>query len=55
MSDPFAALRKATLAREHAEYEWLQEIHALRALGFSTRAIASVAGVSHDAIWRRVR
>lgn len=55
MTDPFAPLRRTTAAREHAEYEWNREIIALHALGFSTRAIAEVAGVSHDSIWRRVR
>jgi lambda repressor-like predicted transcriptional regulator len=53
--DPFIQIRKLTLRREEAEYEWRHEVAALRALGFSTRAIAQVAGVSHDTIWKLTR
>ena len=54
-SDPFQPLRRATLARERAEYEWYREVEQLRALGFSVRAIAQAAGVSHDTVWRMTR
>ena len=55
MKDPFKNLRKAAVLREQAQHEWEQEIHAARAAGFSLRAIADIAGVSHDTIWRTVK
>lgn len=53
MSDPFNRLRELARARDKATHEWVKEIRALRALGFSVRAIAEAAGVSHDTVWRR--
>ena len=53
--DPFDFIRRLTARREQAEYEWQREVSALRSLGFSTRAIAQAAGVSHDTIWRLTR
>jgi hypothetical protein len=55
MSDPFATIKLLAHEREKVQHEWNQEIKALHAAGFSLRAIADVAGVSHDTIWKRVR
>jgi len=50
--DPFGKIRTLTMKRERAQDEWREEVRYLRAAGFSTRAIAQVAGVSHDTIWK---
>ena len=50
--DPFEKIRTLTMKREQAQDEWREEVRYLRAAGFSTRAIAQVAGVSHDTIWK---
>ena len=55
MKDPFEQLRRAASQREKAERVWEQEVMAARHAGFSLRAIADVAGVSHDTIWRTVK
>jgi lambda repressor-like predicted transcriptional regulator len=55
MEDPFATIRQLAHKREQAQHEWQQEIRALHAAGFSLRAIANVAGVSHDTVWKKVR
>ena len=55
MTDPFKNLRKAAILRENAQNEWEQEILAAHQAGFSLRAIAEIAGVSHDTIWRTVK
>jgi DNA-binding NarL/FixJ family response regulator len=52
MDDPFTKIRRLSDARENADWEWRTEVMNLRAAGFSTRAIAQVAGVSHDTVWR---
>lgn len=52
MPDPFEGLRRAAANREHAEDVWRSEVLAARAAGFSLRAIAEAAGVSHDTVWR---
>lgn len=52
MSDPFAKIRSLANRREETDDAWRQEVRALRAAGFSTRAIAEVAGVSHDTVWK---
>jgi IS30 family transposase len=52
MSDPFEKIRRLADEREQADESWRQEVRALRAAGFSTRAIAEVAGVSHDTVWK---
>jgi hypothetical protein len=52
MTDPFAKLRRLAANRDKARHEWLTEIKALRAAGFSVRAIAGAAGVSHDTVWK---
>jgi lambda repressor-like predicted transcriptional regulator len=41
--------------REQVQHDWSQEVKALHAAGYSLRAIAEVAGVSHDTVWKRVR
>jgi transposase-like protein len=41
--------------REQVQNDWSQEVKALHAAGYSLRAIAEVAGVSHDTVWKRVR
>lgn len=53
MTDPFERLHEITQERDMLTNEWVQEIRALRALGFSTRAIAQAAGVSHTTVWER--
>jgi len=50
--DPFGKIRTLTMKREKAQDEWRFEVLNLKAAGFSTRAIADVAGVSHDTVWR---
>ena len=52
MSDPFENIRALTDRREQADWAWRCEVMNLRAAGYSTRAIAQVAGVSHDTIWK---
>ena len=52
MTDPFARIRELTDRRSQADWDWRCEVLNLRAAGFSTRAIAQVAGVSHDTISR---
>jgi transposase-like protein len=53
MLDPFERLRSLSKSRHELTHEWLSEIKALRALGFSVRAIAQAAGVSHNTVFRR--
>jgi transposase-like protein len=53
MSDPFAKMREVSKKRDKVTYEWVQEMKALRAAGYSVRTIAEVAGVSHDTVWKR--
>jgi len=55
MQDPFATIRLLAKKREQVQHDWSQEVKALHAAGFSLRAIASAAGVSHDTVWKRVR
>lgn len=50
--DPFAKMRLLTSKKKDATDEWRFEIRNLRAAGFSTRAIAAAAGVSHDTVWK---
>ena len=50
--DPFDTIRKLTDQREDADWAWRSEVLNLKAAGFSTRAIAQVAGVSHDTVWK---
>ena len=52
MKDPFGKIRTLTMKREKAHDEWREEVRYLKWCGFSTRAIAQVAGVSHDTIWK---
>jgi DNA-binding NarL/FixJ family response regulator len=52
MSDPFATVRELAMRREECDYAWRFEVLNLKAAGFSTRAIAQAAGVSHDTVWR---
>ena len=54
MSDPFADLRTLAAKRDSVNYEFWSEVRALRAAGYSLRAIAEVAGVSHNSVFRRV-
>jgi hypothetical protein len=55
MSDPFTTIRLLAKKRESVQHEWNEEIRSLHAAGFSLRAIAEVAGVSHDTVWKRVK
>jgi len=50
--DPFADLRRLADLRETAGYELLEEVRALRAAGYSVRAIAQAANVAPDTAWR---
>ena len=50
--DPFVKIRELSDRREDADWAWRCEVMNLKAAGFSTRAIAQVAGVSHDTVWR---
>ena len=52
VSDEFERMRRLSQARRNAEQAWEQEVRELRSAGFSLRAIAPVAGVSHDTIWK---
>ena len=52
MSDPFSKIRTLTMKREQSHDDWRAEVLNLRAAGYSTRAIAQVAGVSHDTVWK---
>lgn len=52
MSDPFAKIRMLKVRRDHAQEEWRFEVMNLKACGYSTRAIAAAAGVSHDTVWK---
>ena len=52
MTDPFVKLRQLAYDRSNVDWAFREEIAALRAAGFSTRAIAQAAGVSHDTVWR---
>ena len=52
MKDPFENIKRLSDLREDADWAWRCEVLNLRAAGFSTRAIAQVAGVSHDTVWR---
>jgi hypothetical protein len=52
VSDPFDTIRRLADAREAADWAWRCEVLSLKAAGFSTRAIAQVAGVSHDTVWK---
>jgi hypothetical protein len=53
MEDPFATIKMLAYKRNQVTNDWVQEIKALRAAGYSVRAIAEVAGVSHDTVWKR--
>lgn len=55
MPDPFEKIRRLTLRKEAAFEDWLEELRLLRAAGYSVRAIADVAGVSHDTVWKATR
>jgi len=55
MEDPFKKMRAAAKKKNDATREWVDEMVALRAAGYSVRTIAEVAGVSHDTVWKRAR
>lgn len=49
--DEFAALREFTRRKHKAQQDWENEVLRLKAAGFSTRALATPAGVSHMTVW----
>ena len=51
MVDEFEELRKATARRHQAQMEWEAEVRRMRESGWSVRAIAPAAGVSHMTVW----
>ena len=53
--DEFAALREFTRRRAKAQQDWENEVIRLRANGWSTRALATPAGVSHMTVWELTR
>lgn len=55
MSDPFAELRRLAMAREVADDSLRLEVGALRAAGYSLRAIAQAAMLSPDTVMRWTR
>lgn len=52
MDDPFEKLRKLAGSHRKTRAEFWAEIRALRAAGYSYRAIAEVAGMSHNTVYR---
>lgn len=53
--DEFSTLRQATEAKRKAQLAWEAEIVRMRAAGWSTRALADPAGVSHMTVWELTR
>ena len=51
MIDEFADLRAATARKVRAQQEWENEVMRLRQAGWSVRALAAPAGVSHMTVW----
>jgi hypothetical protein len=51
--DPFEKMRRLARSRQTVTNEWVQEMKALRAAGFSVRTIAEAAMVSHDTVWKK--
>ena len=49
--DEFAALREFTRRKRKAQQDWENEVLRLKQAGWSTRALADPAGVSHMTIW----
>lgn len=52
MSDPFADIRRLATVRQTTADNLHDEVRALRAAGYSIRAIAAAAGVAPDTIHR---
>ena len=52
MNDPFNKLRDLSGTHKTTHAEFWAEIRALRAAGYSYRAIAEVAGMSHNTVYR---
>jgi lambda repressor-like predicted transcriptional regulator len=55
MTDPFARLRELRDDRDRQDWAFRSEIAALRAAGFSLRAIAAAAGMAPDTVMRWTR
>ena len=53
--DEFAALREFTRRKQKAQQDWENEVIRLRGNGWSTRALANPAGVSHMTVWELTR
>ena len=52
MTDPFWQLRRLTRQADMADDALRAEVLALRAAGYSLRAIAQAANLSPDTVWR---
>ena len=53
--DELAALREFTRRKQKAQQDWENEVIRLRNNGWSTRALANPAGVSHMTVWELTR
>ena len=53
--EEFAALREFTRRKHKAQQDWENEVIRLRKSGWSTRALATPAGVSHMTVWELTR
>jgi len=53
--DEFSALREFTRRKQKAQQDWENEVIRLRGNGWSTRALANPAGVSHMTVWELTR
>ena len=53
--DEFGRLREFTALKNTVQRQWENEIIWLRRQGYSTRALADPAGVSHMTVWELTR
>ena len=55
MVDEFETLRELARRKQAAQVAWESELVRLRRAGWSTRALAAPAGVSHMTVWELTR